>query len=320
MIAQFGRDGALRHLITLADMNRTQLNALLDHAETYLVGHAHYAPREPRLLGRTVALLFFEPSTRTRVSFHLAATRLSADVITVDGRSSSRVKGETLLDTVRTLEAMHTDVFVVRVAEPGVPAMLAGHIAPGKSLISAGEAHCGHPTQGLLDVLTIRQHKPDLGSLCVAIVGDIRHSRVARSAAQALGILGVGELRLVGPEPLLPDADEFPGAERYAELEPGIRDADVVMALRIQRERVREVAGIPSDDAYFKRFGLTALRLRAARSDVIVMHPGPINREVELASAVADGPHSVIARQVTNGVAVRMAVLARIAESLSGTP
>lgn len=320
MIEQFNRDGTLRHLITLAHLNRTQLNALLDHAETYLVGHAHYAPREPRLLGRTVALLFFEPSTRTRVSFHLAATRLSADVVTLDGDASSRVKGETLLDTVRTLEAMHTDVFVVRTAEAGIPALLAGHIGRGKALINAGEAHCEHPTQGLLDVLTIRQHKPDIRNLCVAIVGDIRHSRVARSAAQALGILEVGELRLVGPEPLLPDTNEFDGAVRYAELEPGLRDADVIMALRIQRERMQKEAGIPSNDAYFKRFGLTAERLKAARSDVIVMHPGPINREVEISSAVADGPHSVIGRQVTNGVAVRMAVLARIAEGLSGTP
>lgn len=320
MIEQFGADGALRHLITLEHMNRAQLVSLLDHAETYLVGHAHYAPREPRLLGRTVALLFFEPSTRTRVSFHLAATRLSADVVTVDSATSSQLKGETLLDTVRTLEAMHTDVFVVRVDGPGMPAMLAAHIGAGKALINAGEAHCGHPTQGLLDMLTIRQCKPDIGSLCVAIVGDIRHSRVARSAAQALGILGVGELRLVGPEALLPDPDEFADAVRFTELEPGIRDADVVMALRIQRERLREEGGIPSDEAYFRRFGLTAERLRAARPDVIVMHPGPVNREVEIDSAVADGRHSVIGRQVTNGVAVRMAVLARIAEGLSGTP
>jgi aspartate carbamoyltransferase catalytic subunit len=307
-------------MLSLKGFNRQQLTSLLDHAETYLVGHAHYAPRQPRLLGRTVALLFFEPSTRTRISFHLAALRLSADVVTVDGDTSSQRKGETVLDTVRTLEAMHTDVFIVRVAEAGIPDMLAEHIGTGKSIISAGEAHHSHPTQGLLDVLTIRQRKPDFGNLCVAIVGDVRHSRVARSAAEALQILGVGELRLVGPEMLLPAAAEFAHAERYTELEAGIRDADVVMTLRIQRERMRGDASLPSDAAYFDRFGLTVERLRAARPDVIVMHPGPVNREVELASAVADGPRSVIARQVTNGVAVRMAVLARIAESLSGTP
>ncbi|CAN5198819.1 aspartate carbamoyltransferase catalytic subunit [soil metagenome] len=305
-------------MITLADFNRVQLTALLDHAQNYLIGHAHYAPREPRLLGRTVALLFFEPSTRTRVSFHLAASRLSADVVTVDSASSSRLKGETLLDTMRTLAAMHTDIFVLRVDEPGAVSLLAPHIAPGKSLINAGEAHCGHPTQGLLDALTIRQHKPDIGSLCVAIVGDIRHSRVARSTVEALQILGVGELRLVGPEPLLPEATEFPVIERYTELHPGIRGADVIIALRIQRERLGKATGILSDEAYFARFGLTAERLRAAQPDAIVMHPGPINREVEIASAVADGPRSVIGRQVTNGVAVRMAVLARIAESLGG--
>ncbi|HUO83004.1 MAG TPA: aspartate carbamoyltransferase catalytic subunit [Gammaproteobacteria bacterium] len=320
MTDQFGPDGALRHLLSLQGFNRQQLTSLLDLAETYLVGHAHYAPREPRLLGRTVALLFFEPSTRTRISFHLAAARLSADVVTVDGTTSSQRKGETLLDTVRTLEAMHTDVFVVRVAEPHVPAMLAEHIGAGKSIVSAGEANRSHPTQGLLDVLTIRQRKPDFGNLCVAIVGDVRHSRVARSASEALHILGVGELRLVGPEALLPAAGEFRHAERYTELEAGIRDADVVMTLRIQRERMRDQAGLPTDTAYFERFGLTAERLRVARPDAMVMHPGPVNREVELASAVADGPRSVIASQVTNGVAVRMAVLARIAESLGGTP
>ena len=221
-----------------------------------------------------------------------------------------------MLDTIYTLQAMQADVLVIRDAEPGVPALVARHVAPHVSMLNAGEAHLSHPTQGLLDVLTIRQRKGDLGTLCVAIVGDVRHSRVARSAAQALSTLGVGELRLVAPAPLMPDADEFPGAKRFDALAAGIAGADVVMSLRIQRERMAE-AQIPDTDAYLSRVRHHARTARArAQPDAIVMHPGPMNRGVEIASDVADGPASAIQQQVTNGVAVRMAVLATIVRNV----
>jgi aspartate carbamoyltransferase catalytic subunit len=272
-------------------------------------------PRDQSLAGRTVANLFFEPSTRTRVSFELAATRLGADVVNLDLHSSSRVKGETVLDTIYTLQAMLVDVFVMRDAEPGLPAYVARHVAPHVSVLNAGEAHVSHPTQGLLDTLTIRQRKGDTGSLCVAIVGDIRHSRVARSTGRALLTLGVGELRLVSPASLMPDAGELEGAQRHTSLLDGIRGADVVMALRIQRERMPEASSLDAD-AFNREWGITAENLRQAKPGAIVMHPGPMNRGVEITSEVADGPQSVIRLQVQNGVAVRMAVLATIVRNV----
>ena len=272
-------------------------------------------PRDQSLAGRTVANLFFEPSTRTRVSFELAATRLGADVVNLDLQSSSRVKGETVLDTIYTLQAMLVDVFVMRDAEPGLPAYVARHVAPHVSVLNAGEAHVSHPTQGLLDTLTIRQRKGDVGALSVAIVGDIRHSRVARSTGRALLTLGVGELRLVSPASLMPDAGEFEGARRHTTLADGVRGADVVMALRIQRERMPEASTLDAD-AFNREWGITAENLRLAKPDAIVMHPGPMNRGVEITSEVADGPQSVIRQQVQNGVAVRMAVLATIVRNV----
>jgi aspartate carbamoyltransferase catalytic subunit len=262
-----------------------------------------------------VANLFFEPSTRTRVSFELAATRLGADVVNLDLHSSSRVKGETVLDTIYTLQSMLVDVFVMRDAEPGLPAYVASHVAPHVSVLNAGEAHVSHPTQGLLDTLTIRQHKGDLKSLSVAVVGDILHSRVARSTGRALLTLGVGELRLVSPASLMPEAAELEGARRFNTLAEGIRGADVVMALRIQRERMPEAASLDAD-TFNREWGITAENLRLARPGAIVMHPGPMNRGVEITSEVADGPQSVIRDQVRNGVAVRMAVLATIVRNV----
>jgi aspartate carbamoyltransferase catalytic subunit len=255
-----------------------------------------------------VANLFFEPSTRTRASFDLASRRLGAHVVNLDLQSSSRAKGETLLDTIYTLEAMNTDVFVIRDSEAGMPEFLIDHVAPHVSVISAGEAHLSHPTQGLLDALTIR--------LKVAIVGDIKHSRVARSAAYALMTLGTTDLRLVAPESLLPAESEFRGAQRFTRIEDGIAGADVVMMLRIQKERMVQSASL-DDAAYFRDFGLDARRLKLASPNVLVMHPGPMNRGVEISSEVADGPRSVIREQVNNGVAVRMAVLASIAATLT---
>ena len=312
--SQFDERGGLRHLITLDGLDADLLRELLDRAQ-------HYAgrPGEPRLhgkelLGLTVANLFSEPSTRTRTSFELAALRLGADVVNLDMMLSSRVKGESMLDTIYTLQAMHVDMFVIRDAQPGVTQYVAEHVDPHVSVVSGGEANLTHPTQGLLDALTIHQFKGGFRDLVVAIVGDVVHSRVARSVWRALTTLGVGELRLVGPEELMPPADDFAGAGRFETLEQGIDHADVVMMLRIQNERM-EQARVPDADRYFDRYGLTAERLRRARPEAIVMHPGPMNRGVEIASDVADGPQSVIRRQVANGVATRMAVLSHLAEA-----
>jgi len=307
--------GRLRHLLTLDGLSRDELSHLLDLAQFYVRVPGELPARDQGLWGRTVANLFFEPSTRTRVSFELAAKRLGADVVNLDMQSSSRVKGETVLDTIYTLQAMLVDVFVMRDAEPGLPAYVAAHVAPHCSVLNAGEAHVSHPTQGLLDVLTIRQRKGNLGDLTVAIVGDLSHSRVARSTGRALLTLGVGELRLVSPASLMPPPDELAGASRHHSLAEGIRGADVVMALRIQHERM---SGEDKLDAatFYREWGLSAQHLKSARPEVIVMHPGPMNRGVEITSEVADGPHSVIRQQVTNGVAVRMAVLSTIVRNV----
>jgi len=307
--------GRLRHLLTLEGLSRDELSHLLDLAQFYVRVPGELPARDQGLWGRTVANLFFEPSTRTRVSFELAAKRLGADVVNLDMQSSSRVKGETVLDTIYTLQAMLVDVFVMRDAEPGLPAYVAAHVAPHCSVLNAGEAHVSHPTQGLLDVLTIRQRKGNLGDLTVAIVGDLSHSRVARSTGRALLTLGVGELRLVSPASLMPPPGELAGASRHHSLAEGIRGADVVMALRIQHERM---SGEDKLDAatFYREWGLSAQHLKSARPEVIVMHPGPMNRGVEITSEVADGPHSVIRQQVTNGVAVRMAVLSTIVRNV----
>jgi aspartate carbamoyltransferase catalytic subunit len=304
-------DGRLRHLITLEGLQRDELTALLDLAQFYVRAPGDLAVRDQRLAGHTMANLFFEPSTRTRVSFELAAQRLGAEVVNLDMQSSSRVKGETVLDTIYTLQAMQADILVLRDVEPGLPAFVAQHVAPHVCIINAGEAHLSHPTQGLLDALTIRQYCGKFADLKVLIAGDITHSRVARSAFHALSLLGVGELRLAAPDDLQPRREEFPGATRYTDLDAAIDSVDAVMALRIQRERMAN-ARIPDEASYHRSFGITAERLRRAKPTAIVMHPGPMNRDVEIASSVADGPQSVIQQQVANGVAVRMAVLATV--------
>jgi len=308
-------EGRLRHLITLEGMSRDELLALLDLAQFYVRSPGELPARDQTLSGHTVANLFFEPSTRTRVSFELAAQRLGADVVNLDMQTSSRVKGETVLDTIYTLQAMHADILIMRDAEPGLPAHVANFVAPNVCILNAGEAHLSHPTQGLLDALTIRQHKPDFSKLKVLIAGDISHSRVARSAWHALTALGVGELRIAAPDDLMPKAGEFAGAKRFDDIDKAIAGVDVIMALRIQRERMSS-AQIPDEATYHRTFGITVDRLKKANAGAIVMHPGPMNRDVEIASAVADGPQSVIQQQVTNGVAVRMAVLATIVRNV----
>jgi aspartate carbamoyltransferase catalytic subunit len=309
--SQFDSHGRLQHLITLEGLSGEQIRELLERAHHFLRAPGELPARSRALDGITVGNIFTEPSTRTRSSFELAARRLGAEVINLEIQLSSRVKGETILDTMYTLQAMAVDVFVIRDAEPGVGQYVAEHVQSHVSVLSAGEAHLSHPTQGLLDALTVLQFKGGFRDLAIAVVGDVRHSRVARSAYQVFTALEVGELRIVAPDALMPDPAEMPGAVRHEALESGIRGADVVMMLRIQKERMA-AAAIPDPHDYFGRWGLTAQRLRLARPEVIVMHPGPMNRDVEIASEVADGAHSVIRQQVTNGVAVRMAVLEQV--------
>lgn len=314
---QLNPDGSLRHLLTLDGLDKGLLLDILDDAERFLRPAGKLPARNRSLAGRTVANLFFEPSTRTRASFDLAGKRLGADVLNLDVNTSSRKKGESILDTIYTLQAMHADIMVVRDASAGVPAYIVRHVNEHVSVLNAGEAEVSHPTQGLLDLLTIRQAKGGFEGLTVAIVGDIQHSRVARSAAQGLNTLGVGELRLISPPALSPDPEEMPYARLVDNLEEGLRDADVVMALRIQRERIGNLDGIPGIDEYFANYGISQSRMMLARPDAIVMHPGPMNRGIEIESALADSPCSVITRQVTNGVAVRMAVLERVSQAMA---
>ncbi|MFI4869455.1 MAG: aspartate carbamoyltransferase catalytic subunit [Steroidobacterales bacterium] len=316
MIEQRRADGSLRHLITLEDLRRDEIESLLQRSQHFARAVGERPPTGRTLQGVTIANLFTEPSTRTRVSFELAGRRLGAEVVNLEVQLSSRVKGESMLDTIFTLQALHFDVFVIRDAEPGVLAHVSSHVAPGVSVLSAGEAHLSHPTQGLLDALTVRQHKGRIEPLCIAIVGDIRHSRVARSAYQVFRILQAREIRIVAPAPLMPEAHEFSGCPRFETLEQGLQGVDVVMMLRIQKERFADTA-IPDGEEYFNRYGLTPARLARARPDAIVMHPQPMNRGVEIASEIADGPQSVIRAQVSNGVAVRMAVLESVAGRLT---
>ena len=316
MIEQRRADGSLRHLITLETLRRDEIESLLQRSQHFARTIGERPPTGSALQGVTIANLFTEPSTRTRVSFELAGRRLGAEVVNLELQLSSRVKGESMLDTIFTLQALHFDVFVIRDAEPGVLAHVASHVAPGVSVLSAGEAHLSHPTQGLLDALTVRQHKGSIEPLSIAIVGDIRHSRVARSAYQAFRILQAREIRIVAPSALMPEAQEFTGCPRFETLEQGLEGVDVIMMLRIQKERFAETA-IPDGEEYFTRYGLTTARLARAHPDAIVMHPQPMNRGIEIASDIADGPQSVIRSQVSNGVAVRMAVLETVASRLS---
>jgi aspartate carbamoyltransferase catalytic subunit len=317
MTEQLRADGTLRHLLTLETLSSAQLERLLERSQSFVRPLGARPAMSAALAGATVANLFTEPSTRTRVSFELAAKRLGAQVVNLEVQLSSRVKGESMLDTVYTLESLHVDAFVIRDAEAGVPEVVAANVAPHVSVLSAGEAHVSHPTQGLLDALTVYQRKQRFAGLAVAIVGDIRHSRVARSAWHAFSKLGVADLRLAAPPALMPDAGEFAGCTRHTRVAEALEGTDVVMMLRIQRERFGS-AELPDGERYFASWGLTRERLALARPDAIVMHPQPMNRGVEIASDVADGPQSVIRDQVRNGVAVRMAVLAEVLTSRGG--
>jgi aspartate carbamoyltransferase catalytic subunit len=309
---QLTQDGELKHLLSIEGLPKRILNQILDTAESFVGVAEREVKKVPILRGKTVCNLFFENSTRTRTTFEIAAKRLSADVITLNVSTSSQSKGETILDTIDNLTAMHADMFVVRHAQSGAAHMIAKHVAPHISVINAGDGRHAHPTQGLLDVFTIRKYKPDMHNLRVAIVGDVLHSRVARSEIHALTTLGVPEVRVIAPKTLLPQDVEKLGVHVYHDMNEGLKDVDVVMMLRLQNERMAG-AMLPSAQEYFKTYGLTSEKLALAKPDAIVMHPGPMNRGVEIDSAVADGTQSVILPQVTYGIAVRMAVMSILA-------
>ena len=317
---QVDQDGRLRHFLTIEGLNHSLLTEILDTAESLAGVTEQTIKKVPLLRGKTIVNLFFEASTRTRTTFELAAKRLSADVLNINIGASSAVKGETLLDTLRNLEAMHVDMFVVRHADSGAAHFIARHAAPHISVINAGDGRHAHPTQAMLDMFTIRRVKgADFGRLRVAIVGDVAHSRVARSQIHALNLLNTGEVRIVAPKTLTPAHVADLGVQVYHDLRDGIRDCDVVIMLRLQRERMQG-ALLPTEHEYFQLFGLTEDRLSLAKPDVTVMHPGPINRGVEMDSQVADGPHSVILEQVTHGIAVRMAVMSMAMRQQGANP
>jgi aspartate carbamoyltransferase catalytic subunit len=302
---QIDHEGRLRHLLTLEGLPRAALLALLDRAQALADG----GEDRTALRGQAVCTLFFEPSTRTRLSFQRAAQRLGADVLGFDASTSSTTKGETALDTLKNIEAMGVRGFVVRHADDGAVAALAAAAGEGTALVNAGDGRSAHPTQGLLDMLTLRQAKgADFGAMKVAIVGDLRHSRVARSDLHALRTLGAGEIRVCGPAALLPEAALLHGCTVVADFDAALEGVDAVMMLRLQRERMAEGL-VSSLEDYHRDYGLTSARLRRAAPGAVVLHPGPMNRGVEIDSDVADGPRSLILRQVANGVAVRMAVL-----------
>ena len=312
---QLNKHGELQHLLTLDGLPREIVTTILDTATPFAAVAEREVKKLPLMRGKSVFNLFFENSTRTRTTFEIAAKRLSADVVNLNINTSSAAKGESLLDTVDNLCAMHADMFVVRHAASGAPMLIAQHLQhTGRDdvrVINAGDGRHAHPTQGLLDMYTIRHFKHDFTNLTVAIVGDVLHSRVARSQIAALTTLGVPEVRVIGPRTLLPTAVEKLGVRVFHDMSEGLKGVDVVMMLRLQNERMNG-ALLPTPQEYYKIWGLTADKLTLAKPDAIVMHPGPMNRGVEIDSAVADGTQAVILPQVTFGIAVRMAVMSML--------
>jgi len=305
---QLNAQGKLRHFLSIEGLNKDILTDILDTAESFADVSEQNIKKLPLLRGKTIVNLFFENSTRTRATFELAATRLSADILSMNIATSATSKGESLLDTIRNMEAMQVDMFVVRHSLSGAAHFIAQHTAPNINVINAGDGQHEHPTQAMLDMFTIRRVKKQFSGLRVAIVGDILHSRVARSQILALNILGAEEVRVIAPKSLLPAQVEDLGVSVYHDMKAGLKNVDVIIMLRLQKERMNS-AFLPSESEYFKCFGLSGEKLKIANKDAIVMHPGPINRGVEISSSVADGPQSVILQQVSNGIAVRMAVL-----------
>ncbi len=308
---QLDDNGKLLHFLSIEGLNQSILTEILDTAESFTSVTDRQVKKVPILRGKTVANLFFEPSTRTRSTFELAAQRLSADILSLNVSTSATTKGESLLDTLQNLEAMQIDMFIIRHQDSGSAHFFAQHVRPGVSVLNAGDGQHAHPTQAMLDMFTIRHFKKDFSRLRIAIVGDILHSRVARSQIHALNILNAGEVRVVAPRTLLPIDTESLGVQVYSNLEQGLADVDVVIMLRLQKERMRG-ALLPSEKEYFRLYGLSQERLKRAKPDAIVMHPGPANRGVEIESSVMDGHQSVILNQVTFGISVRMAVMSLI--------
>jgi aspartate carbamoyltransferase catalytic subunit len=309
---QLNKNGELHHLLSIEGLPADILRQILDTAESFVGVTQREVKKVPLLRGQAIFNLFFEPSTRTRTTFEIAAKRLSADVINLAINVSSTSKGESMLDTVANLSAMQADMFIVRHAQSGAPYLIARHVSPDIHVVNAGDGRHSHPTQGLLDMFTVRRYKKDFTQLRVAIVGDVLHSRVARSQIHALTTLGVPELRVIGPKTLLPTHVEDLGVQVYHDMARGLKDVDVVMMLRVQNERMQG-AFLPSPQEFFKSYGLTAEKLALAKPDAIVLHPGPMNRGVEIDSSVADGKQSVILPQVTFGIAIRMAVMSILA-------
>ena len=301
-------DGQLKHFLSTSNHSRETLTQILDLANSFISFGKREIKKVPLLRGKTVVNLFFEASTRTRTTFEIAAKRLSADVINLNASRMSTNKGESILDTVYTLEAMHVDLFVVRDSASGTADLIARHLPDNVRVINAGDGRHAHPTQAMLDMYTLRYHKGQFENLTVAIVGDILHSRVARSQIQALRILGAKEIRVIGPKTLVPTKIESMGVVVYHDMDCGLAGVDAILMLRLQHERM-DGQQIPSQQEYFYRYGLTTRRVALAADDVIVLHPGPINRGLEISSTVADGPQSMILQQVTNGIAVRMAIM-----------
>ena len=309
---QLNKNGELHHLLSIEGLPADILRQILDTAESFVGVTEREVKKVPLLRGQAIFNLFFEPSTRTLTTFEIAAKRLSADVINLAINVSSTSKGESMLDTVANLSAMQADMFIVRHAQSGAPYLIARHVGQDIHVVNAGDGRHSHPTQGLLDVFTVRRYKKDFTQLRVAIVGDVLHSRVARSQIHALTTLGVPELRVIGPKTLLPSHVEDLGVHVYHDMAKGLKDVDVVMMLRLQNERMQG-AFLPSPQEFFKSYGLTAEKLALAKPDAIVLHPGPMNRGVEIDSSVADGKQSVILPQVTYGIAIRMAVMSILA-------
>jgi aspartate carbamoyltransferase catalytic subunit len=309
---QLNKNGELHHLLSIEGLPGEILRQILDTAESFVGVTQREVKKVPLLRGKAIFNLFFEPSTRTRTTFEIAAKRLSADVINLAINVSSQTKGESVLDTVANLAAMQADMFIVRHSQSGAPHLIARHVSEDIHVVNAGDGRHAHPTQGLLDMFTIRHYKQDFTKLKVAIVGDILHSRVARSQIHALTTLGVPELRVIGPKTLLPMNVDNLGVHVYHDMAKGLKDVDVVMMLRLQNERMQG-SFLPSPQEFFKFYGLTAEKLALAKPDAIVLHPGPMNRGVEIDSTVADGSQSVILPQVTFGIAIRMAVMSILA-------
>lgn len=313
--SQLDKKGNLKHFLSIDGLSKELLISILDQAQKFtsiVDGAGRHSKSVPLLRGKTIANLFFEPSTRTRTTFELAEKRLSADILNLDISTSATSKGESLLDTLTNLIAMRVDMMVVRHGNSGAAHFIANHMPSGISIINAGDGRHAHPTQAMLDMYTIRHYKKEFSNLSIAIVGDIEHSRVARSQIKALNVLGCQDIRVIAPNTLMPTSVHALEVTPYDNIEQGIVGVDVIIILRLQTERMQQ-ADLPSEQEYFKFYGLTKARLRLAAKDAIVMHPGPINRGVEIASNIADCVQSVILQQVTFGISVRMAVLGILA-------